>query len=165
MTKLICPDCGREEAEPYDVGDKCYCGSRFMDKTQFLDEIFKIDSCTMVFNGGNPLIGCPKSYDEANKWADNANSGKIDLHEPKWSFDCGFKLDFDGPILDVSSRFYPPKTHYGPMWDGTITILLFGEEVAEEHFEYSTLDQLKEEVEKFVTEIGLKIGEKMRGAD
>lgn len=26
----------------------------------------------------------------------------------KWSWDCGLKLDYDGPILRVSSRFYPP---------------------------------------------------------
>jgi len=119
--------------------------------------ILKIGSRTMVFNGGNPLSGCPKSYDEANKWADDVNANKSDFHEPKWSFDCGFKLDFDGPILDVSSRFYPPKSHYGPKWDGTVTIMLLGKEIIKEKFERDTLDQLKEAVEKFVKDFASKL--------
>ena len=82
----------------------------------------------MIFNGGEPLPGCPENFEEANKWTDNANKDKDEFHEPKWSFDCGFKLDFDGPIIDISSRFYPPKKHYGEGWDGTITVLLMGNE-------------------------------------
>ena len=116
------------------------------------DGVLKIGDRMMIFDGGNPLEGCPKSYEEADKWADDANADKVAFHEPKWSFVCGFKLDFDGPILDVSSRFYPPKTHYGPKWDGSVSILLLGKTIHEESFECDTLDQLREAVEKFVQE-------------
>jgi len=27
---LICPDCGREETEPYEIGDGCLCGGIFL---------------------------------------------------------------------------------------------------------------------------------------
>lgn len=114
------------------------------------DGVVKIGNRTMIFNGGNPLEGCPKDYDEANKWADAANAEKSKFHEPKWSFDCGFKLNFDGPILDVSSRFYPPKTHYGPKWDGTVEILLLGKTIHKKSFECDTIDQLKDAVEEFI---------------
>jgi len=119
-------------------------------KIKDLKKQTKTKDCTMIFNGGNALDGCPESYDEANKWVDFANANKIEFHEPKWAFDCGFKLDFDGPILDVSSRFYPPKTHYGPKWDGTVTILLLGKETHKESFKCETLDQLKIAVETFI---------------
>src|SRR6056297_3289405 len=111
----------------------------------------------MIFNGGNPLEGCPKNYDEAHKWADDANTEKEELHEPNWSFDCGFKLDFDGPILNVSSRFYPPKTHYGLKWDGIVSILLLGKTIHNESFECDTLDELKEAVEGFIKDFSSKL--------
>lgn len=78
---------------------------------------------TLIINGGNALPGCPESWEDARSWQDKANEDKGDS-EPLWSFDCGFKLDFDGGILRVSSRFYPPKTHYGSTWDGTVTVSL-----------------------------------------
>jgi len=115
--------------------------------------IIEHDRGTVVINGGNPLPGCPKSYDEANAWADKANEGKGDpgnWYEPMWSFDCGFKLDFDGPLVDVSSRFYPPKTHYGPKWDGSVSIRLLGKTISRREFEADTLDELKGQAEAFV---------------
>ena len=30
MIDLICPDCGWEETEPYDIGDGCLCGGVFI---------------------------------------------------------------------------------------------------------------------------------------
>ncbi len=27
---LICPCCGREEEQPFDIGDECYCGDKFI---------------------------------------------------------------------------------------------------------------------------------------
>jgi len=121
------------------------------------DGILKVGNQTMIFNGGNPLDGCPDNFDEANKWADAANADKDDFNEPKWSFDCGFKLDFDGPILEVSSRFYPPKTHYGPKWDGNASFLLFGKEIHRKSFECDSLGQLRAEVEAYVKEYASKV--------
>lgn len=107
----------------------------------------------LIFNGGNPLPGCPKDWDEARAIEDAANNGKNDFHEPRWKFDCGFKLDFDGPLVDISSRFYPPKTDYGPKWDGTVTIYLLGEEIAEIKFESEKLEELRAAVESNVKEL------------
>jgi hypothetical protein len=35
-------------------------------------------------------------WNEARDWEKKANKNKEEHMEPKWSFDCGFKLDFDG---------------------------------------------------------------------
>jgi hypothetical protein len=87
---------------------------------------------TIIINGGNPLEGCPKDWDEAKLIQKQLNEHK-DEDEPQWSFDCGFKLDFDGSIVTIGSRFYPPKTHYGAT-----------------RFDCSALDELKKEVEAYV---------------
>lgn len=114
---------------------------------------------TIIMNGGNPLPGCPENFDDANKWADNANGEKEDYEFPTWKFDCGFKLDFDGPILSVSSRFYPPKTHYVPTWDGTVTVKILDKEVEEKKFDCKTLDELRSEVEKYVDEVRQRVAD------
>lgn len=107
---------------------------------------------TIIVNGGNPLTGCPNDWDEAKEIELKLNNGedKEDGGKPFWDFDCGFKLDYDGPLLSVSSRFYPPKTHYGATWDGTVTVRLLDEEVAEKKFDCPTLEELKKQVEEYV---------------
>lgn len=122
-----------------------------------MNNIIEINQHTIIIDGGDPLEGCPKSYDEAHKWEDEVNRNKDKNHEPSWAFDCGFKLDFDGPILDVSSRFYPPKTHYGAKWDGIVNILLLGKKIIKKEFECDTLDQLRNEVETYLKDIIKKI--------
>ena len=122
-----------------------------------MDNILKIGGRTMVFNGGNPLKGCPESFEEADEWKNEANKEKEENYEPLWSFDCGFKLDFDGPVMRVSSRFYPPKTHYGPKWDGSVIVFIFAKEILKKEFECDTLDQLKTEVEQYVNELASRI--------
>jgi len=111
----------------------------------------------MIFNGGEPLPDCPESFEEADKWADSANKDKDEFHEPKWSFDCGFKLDFDGPIIDISSRFYPPKKHYGDGWDGTIIVIVMGKELTEEKIQANSLEELKNKAEKFIKELAARL--------
>lgn len=103
-------------------------------------------------NGGNPLPGCPTDWDEAKAIEQNLNNGndREDVDGPTWRFDCGFKLDYDGPLLSVSSRFYPPKTHYGATWDGTATVFLLNEIVGEKKFDSPTLEELKKQVEEYV---------------
>jgi len=37
MRELLCEDCGREEQEPYDIGDECLCGGVFILKNACAD--------------------------------------------------------------------------------------------------------------------------------
>lgn len=122
------------------------------------DNIIKLrDGTIAVFNGGNALDGCPKSYDEADQIELTLNSGesKEDWEgmSPRWSFDCGYKLDYDGPLISVSSRFYPPKTHYGPTWDGTVSIYFLDKTVSEKKFDCKTLDELKTQVDNYIENV------------
>lgn len=113
----------------------------------------------LIFNGGDPLKGCPTSYAEAEAWAAEANSGHEEWQAPMWSWDCGFKLDYDGPLLRLSSRFYPPKTHYGDKWDGSVTVLVLGTEVMKKEFECETLEELRMQVSAFQKELVTKLME------
>jgi len=135
------------------------------------NNIQKINGNTLIFNGGNPLNDCPDNWDDAWRIQAKLNGFKDGLskdviHEetndrkkeqPTWSFDCGFKLDFDGSLLSVSSRFYPPKTHYGSTWDGSVSIFLFGECISDAHFDCETLEILQKEVEEYIEEIKNKL--------
>lgn len=114
------------------------------------DNVIITPTHQIVFNGGDPLPGCPTSYSDANAWADKANDGKDEYYEPIWKFDCGFKLDFDGPLICVSSRFYPPKSHYGPKWHGKVCIQLGDAKIVEKSFECESLDDLKDAVELYL---------------
>jgi hypothetical protein len=89
------------------------------------------------------------TWDFAKVWQLKANEKKEVHNEPKWSWDCGFKLDFDGSILSISSRFYPPHKNAGDLWEGTLKVYFFDEEILEKEFKSDTLDELKVEVEKF----------------
>ena len=48
VIKLRCPDCGRIELEPFDVGDRCLCGG-----------IFEADRVVEEKKPSNTLITCP----------------------------------------------------------------------------------------------------------
>jgi hypothetical protein len=129
-----------------------------------VENIIKQEDRTIIINGGNPLKGCPESYEEANSWADKVNEQNKNRDNkggwgqiPKWSFDCGFKLDYDGPVVGISSRFFPPKTHYGPKWDGGVSVFVFGKLVAKKQFEEDDIEKLRKEVEKYVRGIAKKI--------
>ncbi len=103
-----------------------------------------------IINGGEKLKGSPSSYEEADLWVSSANKDKDGFMEPKWSFDCGFKLDFDGPIISARSRFYPPAEHYGPKWDGVLSIYILNSCIYEKKFIADTLNELKSKVEHHV---------------
>jgi hypothetical protein len=107
---------------------------------------------TIIINGGDALPGCPNDWDEAKVIQDKLNEGK-DEDEPNWSFDCGFKLDFDGSIIKISSRFYPPKTNYGATWDGTVHVYFMGKEIKNMKFDCPTLEELKIQVEAYAKTI------------
>lgn len=121
------------------------------------NNIIQTQDSTIIMNGGNPLPGCPNNWDEARDIENKLNEGKDEFGEPEWKFDCGFKLDFDGPVLRVSSRFYPPKTHYGDTWDGTVTVYLLDKEIEEKKFDCKTLEELKIQVEGYVKSLADKI--------
>lgn len=126
------------------------------------NEYNSIDGTHVIINGGNPLPGCPESWDQAYRLEKEMNGGKDkdddEWHDrPRWKFDCGFKLDFDGPILDINSRFYPPKNHYGPTWDGGVTVRFMGKEIAVKKFDCPTLQELHSQVEVYLKEIADKI--------
>lgn len=113
------------------------------------ENIIEHQEGTIIINGGEPLKDCPTDWDEAKKWEEGANIKKEDW-EPKWNWDCGFKLDFDAyGIVSVSSRFYPPKTYQGDTWDGNMTIKVLGKEVLKKEFDCPDLETLRKEVESF----------------
>lgn len=89
------------------------------------------------------------NWDNAKQWQDKANKSKEIHDEPKWRFDCNFKLDFDGSLLRISSRFYPPHYNKGDWWEGKVTLFFIGQELLKKEFKSDTLDELKNEVEKF----------------
>lgn len=117
------------------------------------NNIIKTESGTIIINGGNPINGCPKDWDEANKIQEQLNLNKEEHGEPKWRFDCGFKLDYDGPLMKIGSRFYPPKTHYGATWDGTVSVYILNEEIEEKKFDCDTLEELEKQVNEYVDEL------------
>lgn len=89
------------------------------------------------------------NWNDAKDWQEKANEEKEEF-EPKWDFDCSFKLDFDGSLLTVSSRFYPPHKNTGDHWSGKMRIYFLNERLIEKEFKSDTLDQLKIEVEGFL---------------
>lgn len=88
------------------------------------------------------------NLESAEKWAEQSNSKKQGK-EPAWSWDCGFKLDFDGELLSVESRFYPPHKNTGDFWEGMLHVKFLETVILEKEFRANSLDQLKEFVEEF----------------
>lgn len=72
-----------------------------MEKNEFIAS----DGTTIVFGGGANLPNAPESWEQFYKWVDEANKDKDEYGEPYWGTDCHFKLDYDGPLVTVSSRF------------------------------------------------------------
>lgn len=116
------------------------------------NNIIKRENESIIFCGGNPLNGCPQDWEDAKIIIEKMNDGKTSS-EPQWSFDCGFKLDYVGELLSIGSRFYPPKTHYGATWDGTVRVYLRGETIQEKNFDCQTLEELKKQVDDYINEI------------
>jgi len=103
------------------------------------------------------------SYSEMFKTAEKWSKERNDKNDSdiKWSWDCGLKLDYDGSLVTISSRFYPPhKSHadFGK-YSGWVSIYFLDEKIGEKEFIESSLDSLALEVETFVSEIVQKIKE------
>ena len=90
-----------------------------------------------------------QDWKQAEIWQKKSNTDKDEFFEPMWKWDCNFKLDFDGPILSFSSRFYPPVKHYGPKWDGHVIVHLLGNEITRKEFVCDTLEELKSKAEEY----------------
>jgi len=125
---------------------------------------FKIGDRTIIINGGDGFDDCPKSWDEAESIQKEFNKPYFDKYGEEleygsihWRFDCGYKLDFDGGLVNISSRFYPPKTGYGKGWDGGITVYVLNKQVIEKAFKCDTLKDLKEQVDLFISTLTDKI--------
>lgn len=100
------------------------------------------------------LEGCPLDWDSAEIIQANLNKDKEgDYAEPNWSWDCNYKLDFDGALIRLSSRFYPPHKNDGPYWEGSVDLLFMEIEISTKEFNCPTLDILVEEVENYKKEI------------
>ena len=100
-------------------------------------------------------------WDAAFKWQEKANEEDNFI---KWSWDCGLKLDYDGDVCRISSRFYPPhksSDEYGK-YHGTISVMIGdAEEYLHQHeIEAETLDELQKVAEDYV----YKILDKMHNA-
>jgi len=102
---------------------------------------------------------------EANLWQQIANKDKEIYNEPKWKWDCDFKLHFDGSLLTVDSFFLPPR--YNKMhgkWFGTLLIEFLGDEILRKEIESDSLDDLKDAVESFVNDYVNKIKDGIKNA-
>lgn len=110
----------------------------------------------MEFSNENSNV----NWDRAGVWEREANTNKLRHSEPIWSFDCSFKLDFDGPVLKLSSRFYPPTSEEGDNnWDGTATLYFYDETLEDKEFKAPTLEELKTQVETWYREYSKSIAE------
>jgi hypothetical protein len=102
-------------------------------------------------------VNSKEAFQAAYEWADKANENSN--NQCQWSWDCGFKLDYDGELCNISSRFYPPHKYsaeYGK-YHGWISVYVSEKQVFRKEIEAETLDKLKILVEKEVLELENKI--------
>lgn len=89
--------------------------------------------------------------ENAKIWSDNANKDKqTECSEPNWSWDCGLKLDFDGGLLRVISRFYQSSND---IFDGSVSFYIGDTEIFRREFSSRRIDILKKDVEEYVTDV------------
>lgn len=81
----------------------------------------------------------------------------IEYGNPKWSWDCFFKLDYDGGIVVISSRFYPSGSTTSVAFEGTVSILLMDKIIQKKEFKCENLTVLKQEVDEYVNEFLTKL--------
>lgn len=89
---------------------------------------------------------------------DKFNEDKYIYSEPFWGTDCGLKVDFDGPLVHVESRFYFKGEG---KYTGGVRINLLQTLVAEKDFVADSLEELRPLVEEYVRDFAknkIKIG-------
>lgn len=91
------------------------------------------------------------NWDKAYAWADEANKDKdIEEIQPRWSWDCGLKLDYDGGLLRISSRFYQSRED---IFDGSVSFYIGDNEIFNREFSSRHIDILKKDVEEYVNKV------------
>lgn len=91
------------------------------------------------------------NWDNAKKWAESANEGKNPKYsEPNWSWDCGLKLDYDGGLMHVSSRFYQVNED---IFDGSVSFYIGDEAIFNREFSSKHIEVMKKDVEEYVRAI------------
>ena len=93
-------------------------------------------------------------WEKAKIWKEDANADKNDYLEPVWSWDCGLKLDFDGPLMSISSRFYQINDD---IFSGSVSILIGGDNLHEREFTGKHITFLKNQVEEYVESVRGKL--------
>lgn len=98
-----------------------------------------------------------KEWNKAYIMLNQFNEGKNGDYDPVWDFDVSFKLDYDGNIVSVNSRFYPPPKNVSGKWEGNVSILILGKTLVEKEFTADNIYSLKPIVEAYVEEMIDKI--------
>lgn len=76
---------------------------------------------------------------------------------PEWTLDCQGKQDMDGPIVELSTRFYP-ETYQRNRRCSTIASIYIGDErVAEAEFEADSETEVKRLTEEWALATGRRI--------
>jgi len=102
----------------------------------------------------------PESWEEAEAWESVANKSNStwDMHGPRWRFDCGFKLDYDGGIIQINSRFYPCRYTNGDFaWDGHISVYVLKCRIGDKHIKAANLKELRGKSEEYMNSIASAI--------
>ena len=102
-------------------------------------------------------------WDAASAWIKEVNS---DDNLCQWSWDCGLKLDYDGDICKISSRFYPPHKHpaENSKYSGSISVYIGDDEIHKQEVEAATLDELKTIAERYSAKIIERITTNIKAA-
>ena len=135
-----------------------------------------LEKCSYVFEheimcqeeGKDIMTGETYSYEDLNYKFAVANKDKQGYGVPKWTLDCQQKFSFDGQIISIDSRFYPPnyncdwETKKGGGWGGgSVTVYAGDTLIKKKYFKpKESIDELMKEVEEYVE----KLKEKLHGA-
>lgn len=95
--------------------------------------------------------------DNAQLWVHQANKDKEG--GPTWDWDCQFKLDFDGDVLSIASRFRRSDRH-GPLdgaWEGTVWVYLLSNLITQQGFKGKDVNEIRDKAEAYVQDLATKI--------
>lgn len=102
-------------------------------------------------------------YEAAEEWRKESN---LDDNLCQWSWDVGLKLDYDGNICTISSRFYPPHKNQAEHanYSGSISVYVGDDEIHDHRIEAETLDELKKMAEEYSGKLVEKIKTNIKAA-
>lgn len=100
-------------------------------------------------------------YEQQSVWAEQANKDKEgEFQNPRWSWDCGSKLDFDGGLLRICSRFY--SIGVDDVRDGSMAFYIGDEEIFSREFSSRHIDVLRADVEAYESTVRKNVTELLR---